>query len=449
VNERIITIEAENLLEARQLARADIPPGFAIASEEVESPGKVTRLRSTSRTTDKALEQARQAVPEDGTIVSEEIIAEAELRTLTLEAKSEVLARKQLEAGLQTGQVLESLEVKTPPRRLMGVVREPGQYEAKLLQTAVVELTYQTRTRFRFGIGPKRRYELEHHWGAFGADDDKILYPSALALGPDDTLYLGDNGLRVTENRGDPSRVSRVRKFDADGNCLMTYGSHGEGEGQFLAVQGVAADSEGYVYAADGRRALVLRFAPDGTFVSAFGSQGDDEGQFSGRSLYLASGPGDLLYVSDQGHHRILVFDREGRFLLSFGCRGRDEGQLDRPERMALDALGNVYVADGGNNRMQKFDGEGNFLMAWGRRGEEKGEFKVPRAVAVDAAGFIYVCGADCRVQKFDSQAQFISTWGKEGRALGEFDRPEDLVVDRLGRVHVLEYNRSRVQRFA
>ena len=147
----------------------------------------------------------------------------------------------------------------------------------------------------------------------------------------------------------------------------------GSGVGEFEAVspQGMAVDSGGDVYAVDQQNHRVQKFDSEGRFLLMFGggvdqgphhpgnvctaayvaegdvcgagSTGTADGQFSAEwpfSSYIAVGPGDKIYVGDQG--RIEEFDTNGVFT------GKIEGGVlagKRIQSLAVDADGNPYVA--------------------------------------------------------------------------------------------------------
>ena len=67
------------------------------------------------------------------------------------------------------------------------------------------------------------------------------------------------------------------------------------------------------------------------------------------------------------------------------------DGQFDYPEKIAVDASGDVYVADTDNHRIQKFNSTGAFITKWGSFGLGDGQFEGPYAVAVNASEDVYV----------------------------------------------------------
>ncbi len=448
MTETTLIIHAETLDQARELALPQVPPGLSIVSEEVHPPSEPKTITVSGETLEEAFHKAQTSMPTEAEVIERAELSTPERTTLSFEAREADLAKLRVKRQLRENQLVESFEEKEPPQKVLGFVRKHGQYEAVLFRPAKVRVTYQVRLKYTFTIGPKVAYEVIRMWGKFGADEGRFYYPVSIALDAQGNVYVTDNGLLLDDEVKIIGRMSRVQKFDRQGYLMAAWGSHGQDDGQFIAAQGIAVDTEGYVYVADGRAARVQKFSPQGEFVAKWGSKGNEPGQFGGVMMHLALAPDGSVYVSDQGSHRIHQFDREGNFLTMWGSNGSAEGQLSRPQGIAVDSQGQVYVADSGNNRIQKFDAGGSFLQQWGSRGDDDGQFKVPRGIAVDAADYVYVCGADVRVQKFDSEGNFVTKWGSEGQEAMQFDRPEDLAVDRGGHVYVLEYNNSRVQVF-
>ena len=61
----------------------------------------------------------------------------------------------------------------------------------------------------------------------------------------------------------------RVQEFDSNGTFLMTWGSLGNGNGQFTAPGSITVDGSGHVFVVDGRQRRIQKFDNNGTFLTA------------------------------------------------------------------------------------------------------------------------------------------------------------------------------------
>lgn len=138
-------------------------------------------------------------------------------------------------------------------------------------------------------------------------------HPIALAIGPDNNLY-------VTETS------QTVAVISPDGNVLRRWGRVGRGPGQF-------------------------RF------------RGVDPSDIHAS---IAVGPDGKVYVSDSGNYRIQVFSATGAFIRQFGSLGSGEGQFLLPFDLAADRAGNVYVVDDQGGYVSKFSPTGDFVWRIG-----------------------------------------------------------------------------------
>jgi DNA-binding beta-propeller fold protein YncE len=60
-----------------------------------------------------------------------------------------------------------------------------------------------------------------------------------VAVDSSDNIYITD-----TNNH-------RIQKFSSEGDFISSFGSEGEGDGQFIEPEGVDVDSEGNIYVVD------------------------------------------------------------------------------------------------------------------------------------------------------------------------------------------------------
>ena len=108
-----------------------------------------------------------------------------------------------------------------------------------------------------------------------------------------------------------------------------------------------AVDSEGNAYVLFG--AYVRKYDAGGALVGTWGGVGDGPGLFRPRPApYARFGPLAIdvddrhVYVADVGGDRLVVFGRDGRFVANWG-----EGLLDAPEEVAVERTGTVIAGSG------------------------------------------------------------------------------------------------------
>lgn len=276
-------------------------------------------------------------------------------------------------------------------------------------------------------------------WGRKGGGDGEFDSPSAIALGPDGSVYVKD--LLNWEER--------IQKFDGQGKFVGRWGSRGVGDGQFSGVSGIAVGPDGSVYIADAGNLRVQKFDSTGIFITKWGGVGNGNGQFYFPEG-IAIGADDFIYVAERGNDRIQKFDLNGAFIAKWGSYGKGDGEFDSPWGIAVGFDGFVYVVDTYNHRVQKFDNKGTFIKKWGNQGAGDGQFSYPKGIAVGPDGSVYVVdyGND-RIQKFDSQGSFITKWGgSHGSGDGQFNFPNGIAVGPDGSIYVADSQNSRIQRF-
>jgi DNA-binding beta-propeller fold protein YncE len=302
-----------------------------------------------------------------------------------------------------------------------------------------------------------------------------LRFPQATALGPDGSIYVGDQLSHM------------IQVFGPDGAFRREIGSPGSGPGQLTAVGGVAVAADGTVYVVDGTD-RVLRFGADGTFLSQFGSSGSGAGQFrfgagggndapagggialgpdgtvyvadtrndriqrfapDGSSPVVIVPPGRLnrpqglavsksrLIVADDVNHRLTIFDTGGRFIRTVGTgEGNRPDELQNPYDVAVDPSGRVYVADNSNHRIVRYGAAPSYKYRarWSSFRPQPGHVQFPRGIAVDAAGKSYVADpGGNRIDMFDIGGSSLGAFGSDGRASGQFIRPLGVGADVSG----------------
>ena len=120
------------------------------------------------------------------------------------------------------------------------------------------------------------------------------------------------------------------------------------------------------------------------------------------------------------------------------GGNGSSASQFSLPDRLYVDAYGNMYIPDYLNNRVQKWSvGATSGITVAGGNGQGKGanQLNFPSGVTVDAQGNIFVAdqGND-RVQKWAPGATSGVTVAGLNR---ELEEPTDMFIDTQGSLYV------------
>ena len=105
--------------------------------------------------------------------------------------------------------------------------------------------------------------------GSSGSKEGELFYPSNLALGPDNHLYISEAG------------NFRVQVFTQSGKFIKSIGKVGTGFGQFARPKGIALDKEGRIFVVDAAFENVQILDKDGKVLLFFGEPGGARGNIN------------------------------------------------------------------------------------------------------------------------------------------------------------------------
>jgi len=259
--------------------------------------------------------------------------------------------------------------------------------------------------------------------------------PNGIAVDSKGTLYVADG------------KVGGIFMFNTETKDveLIKNGVHA----RFGDIQGLAIDDSDRLFVSDTKMHRIVVF--------------DKNHKVEGQITERVSDPGGMaiddenrfLYVADAGQDLVLVYDADKlNFIRQIGIPGKkhtltEPGSFAVPTNVAVDEDKNLYVADTYNNRIEVFDADGKFIRAWGKAGDRPGTFMRPKGIAIDVDGHVWVAdGMQDRVQCFTQEGQLLLAMGSHGQFAGSFQALSGLYIDKNNRMFTSEQYPGRVQMF-
>ncbi len=259
-------------------------------------------------------------------------------------------------------------------------------------------------------------------------DGTRLPAPRVVAIGRSDQFIVLD-------------AAGRVLVFDENGKLLRQWRMPDSKAGR---PEGACVLKDGHIAVADTHYHQVVVFDATGQVAKTFGSHGDGSGQFR-YPVAVAQDDTQNLYVCEYGgNDRVQKFSVDGKFLLAFGSFGEGPHQFQRPSGMVWHD-GKVYVADAMNNRIQVFTDAGTFL---GTLAGADGAFSLhyPYDIALGPAAFLYVIEyGGGRVTMLSLSGVLAGRFGSTGRGAGQFLTPWGIAVDSQGRIRVADAGNRRI----
>lgn len=247
-------------------------------------------------------------------------------------------------------------------------------------------------------------YDFLEAWDTGPGQDVKI--------GPDGNIYL--------------SSGPNIYIYDINGNLIdqWTY------ESPINDINGIDFDSQGYLYAMESTSNQVVKIDSQGNVVLTWGSTGEGVGQFM-LTNRIACDSQDNVYVVDYNLNRIQKFDSNSNFI-----RFLNLPTASSVGSLTIDSQDFIYTA---SDLFRKYDHNGTFIKEWGTPLTEHSFFSNPHGLAVDNSDALYVTEIGTpRVQKFDSNGTFITEFGSDG-GLGQLSLPTGITIANNGLVYVID----------
>ena len=268
-----------------------------------------------------------------------------------------------------------------------------------------------------------------------GPDKTSLKNPSGIAIDSNQDIYVVDSG------------NSQVKKFDANGKLLASWGVLGSAEGEFKNPTGILVDSD-FVHVADTDNSRIQTFEKDGSFVRSWGDP-RIESQYPKRPVAISMDASGIFYVSDMNLNKILKFDSNGDYAGYFEPIKTIRAKFSSSDFIISDNRDNFFILVSKDSKIVLYGANGNFINSFGIIGKGDGEFQSPSAMAIDSKGYLYIADSgNSRIQVFDPYWKFVGKWGLLGTGPGEFNQISGIAVDSQDNVYVVDSAKNWVQKF-
>jgi DNA-binding beta-propeller fold protein YncE len=261
-------------------------------------------------------------------------------------------------------------------------------------------------------------------WGSHGEGPGEFEEPRGVAVSLQGAVFVADTGNH------------RLQVFDETGEFVAEWGEAVLGEPVDVAV-GV----DGRVYVVDTEHDSVFVFSSGGQLEERWG---DGWGLFDPRGVEVDR-DGNV-YVANTGGNVVVKASPEGEVVQVYGWTESAPSVLNQPTDVALDNDGNLYIVDTENARIRVLDKEGEYLREW----------SIPAANTFDSPhivwggdGLLYLTDPETgRVVVYDVYGRLVTIWGEKGSLDGQFNKPVGIGFDQRASVYVADTYNHRIQKF-
>jgi DNA-binding beta-propeller fold protein YncE len=261
---------------------------------------------------------------------------------------------------------------------------------------------------------------------------DYVAVPTAVTL--PEGVTMGATAAVAFDARGHLWVLTRGAvaffEFDDKGAYIRSFGDK-----LFTRAHGLRIDRDGNLWAGDVSAHTVRKFNRDGQLLLTLGTAGEAGDWNEATGSHKLNQPNDMVVADNgdlfiveghtpgpKGDARVLKFDKTGKLLTQWGGKGTGPGQFEVAHGIAIDATGLLWVADRENQRIQVFDQNGTFVREMKYAG-------LPCAFDIGRQYVYMVNGFAGQVVRMDLAGKVLAVVGRPGKGLGEFGEAHFIAV--------------------
>ena len=264
----------------------------------------------------------------------------------------------------------------------------------------------------------------------------------------------GETIMTCAYQEGDIAKVATltIKNIEPPPTLEATFGSYGEGDGQFVGPLGIAIDASDRLWVSDRIKITCLN-NQDGSFVKKIVGLASDPGKISYSGEIAVDNAGNILLTQD---HKVMIFAQNGDFLEQWGEFGSNLRSTANPYRffhpkgVAVASNGRLLVCDYSNGRINTFDANGASGIIWGASLSNLPTVGNPYSVAIDSSGNIYVSSITgiVAIKKFACNGNFVKDFTLNGNLPGNGNYITGLSIDQNNHLWAVDYRNARIMKF-
>jgi DNA-binding beta-propeller fold protein YncE len=300
------------------------------------------------------------------------------------------------------------------------------------LKTQTLFLLFITLCGNGFSQQENFTLQLLFSFGSKGDGPGQFQTPAGISTDPNGNIYVADTG------------NNRIQKFDHRGNLLKFIGGFGWESEQFQRPVDICAENGLDVFVADYDNNRIERYDKDLNWITSYRNNEnlEDNLQFAFPQSVNISIHGDL-FIVDGENNRVLKLNTFREPEISFGGYDWGQGALTAPVQICISKDDKIYVSDQDAGSVFVFDYYGNYLFEIGRDITPS-----PQGLCLDENNNLYITDSELdQIFIFDSAGHKIIEYGSRGEKLGAFQNPGDIAVFQ-NKIYVTDMDNHRVQVF-
>jgi DNA-binding beta-propeller fold protein YncE len=217
------------------------------------------------------------------------------------------------------------------------------------------------------------------HFGEEGSEQGQFKFPYGVSVDDKGRVFVADmyNG--------------KISIFDEKGKFIEYFAQKTLEEKNIKSPAALRIIEE-KVYVTDIQANMVFVLDLNGELLLEIGTAGKDPGEFIAPNGITADSEGNI-YVVDTGNQRVQIFDKEGKFvkIINGSKDGKGESVFVNPRGIGIDDRGILYVVSNLTHMVYGYDKDGKEVFVLGGMGEENGKFYLPNGLFIDEDDNVFI----------------------------------------------------------